>query len=345
MKTMVLTAIRQMALRDLPAPTIRTPHEVLLRIGAVGVCGSDLHYYTTGRIGSQVVEFPFPVGHECSATVAAVGSAVTRVRVGDRVAVDPAVSCGQCDQCRAGRRHTCRKLVFMGCPGQIPGCLGEYYVMPEESLYVVPPGMTHEQAALIEPLSIGLYAARLAGCVPGATLAILGAGPIGLSVMAAARALGARRIAVSEPLAYRRAAAAAHGADLAVHPQTEGVPALLRFAPDLFDVVLECCGQQAAIDQALELLKPGGKLMIVGIPQEPRLSFSAELMRRRELSLQNVRRQNDCTQAAIDLLASGRLQADFMITHHVRLEQTPDAFELVDRYADGVIKAMVHIGD
>ena len=197
MKCMMLTGIRQMAVRERPEPTIARPSDVLLRIEVVGVCGSDIHYYRTGRIGSQVVEFPFPVGHECSAVVLAVGSGVTSLKPGDRVAVDPAVSCGACDQCQAGRRHTCRKLLFMGCPGQIDGCLGERYVMPEASLFRLPEAMTMEQAALVEPLSIGLYAVTISVPMPGTRVGILGAGPIGLSVMVAARHRGAARVYVT----------------------------------------------------------------------------------------------------------------------------------------------------
>ena len=165
MKAMALTARNEMTPADVPAPEIRNDTDVLLKVRAVGVCGSDVHYYRTGRIGSQVVTYPFRVGHEFAATVQATGRKVGRVKIGDLVAVDPAISCGQCDQCRAGRRHTCRKLLFLGCPGQIEGCLCEYVVMPENCCYPVRPPITPEQAAFAEPLSIGIYAVTLAGTV------------------------------------------------------------------------------------------------------------------------------------------------------------------------------------
>ena len=123
MKTWMLTGIRKMQLEETPQPTIRDDHEVLIKMAVAGVCGSDVHYYAAGRIGSQVVQYPFAVGHECAGVVEQVGKGVTRVRPGDRIAVDPAMSCYACDQCRAGRHHTCRSLRFLGCPGQAAGCL------------------------------------------------------------------------------------------------------------------------------------------------------------------------------------------------------------------------------
>jgi L-iditol 2-dehydrogenase len=133
MKAAVLTALNQVEFRNVEQPKIQKDTDVLLKVEKVGVCGSDLHYYETGRIGRQIVEYPFIIGHECSATVAAIGGSVTRVKVGDRVAVDPAVPCHKCEQCGMGRENTCEDLRFLGCPGQGGGCLCEYIVMPEDS--------------------------------------------------------------------------------------------------------------------------------------------------------------------------------------------------------------------
>ena len=132
MKAMMLTGIRQMEMQDVPVPVIQNDNDVLLKIEYVGVCGSDVHYYETGRIGSQIVQYPYAVGHECTATVVKIGSGVIGLKEGDPVVVEPAISCGYCDQCQAGRPHTCRQLKFLGCPGQIDGCLSEYIVMPAE---------------------------------------------------------------------------------------------------------------------------------------------------------------------------------------------------------------------
>ncbi len=342
MRAAVLEGLHRVAIREAPEPVIEKPHDVLLRVDAVGMCGSDIHYYTSGRIGSQIVQYPFVVGHEFGGTVLAVGPAVTRVKPGDLVAVDPAMPCYSCDQCRAGRFHTCRNLTFLGCPGQATGCLCDRLVMPETSCFATPASFSAEDAALIEPLSIGYYAVKLAGLAAGSRLAIQGCGPIGLCVLAAARDKGAARITVSEPLAYRREAALRLGADEAVAPDALDAR-LAEREPLGLDVVFECCGQQAAMDQAVTALKPGGSLMLVGIPTADRVSFPIDLLRRRELRIQNVRRQNECVEMAIALLER-RPELRALITHRFEAGRTADAFETVAGYRDGVIKAVVNFG-
>lgn len=342
MKAMTLTGLRKMELREVPEPRIRKDTDVLLQVGAVGVCGSDVHYYARGRIGSQAVRYPFRLGHEFAGVVLETGRKAGRLRRGDRVAVDPAMSCGRCDQCRAGRRHTCRNLRFLGCPGQAEGCLCEFIVMPEPCCFPVRRGTSLEQAALAEPLSIGVYAARLADLVPRARIGVLGCGPIGLSVILAARAAGIRRIYATDPIRERRRAAERAGAAETGNPDGDDVvAAVARQTPSLLDAVFECCGQQKALDQAVRMLKPGGRLLLVGIPGVARVSFEIDLLRRREIRVQNVRRQNECTQAALDLIEKKGVDADFLITHRFPLARARKAFDLVAGYRDGVVKAMI----
>jgi L-iditol 2-dehydrogenase len=263
---------------------------------------------------------------------------------GDRVAVDPAMSCGACDQCRAGRHHTCRNLRFLGCPGQAEGCLSEYIVMPESCCFPVGPNTSLEQAAVAEPLSIGVYTVRQSVPMPGAAIGILGCGPIGLSVLLPAVTEGAGSAYVTDKIDARLDVARRAGASWTGNPDREDIVAAIRERePLLLDAVFECCGDQAALDQAIELLKPGGKLMLVGIPPEDRVSFVIDTMRRHEICIQNVRRQNACMQAALDEIESGRLDVDFMITHRYPLAQAREAFELVAEYGDGVVKAMIEV--
>ena len=344
MQSVALTGIRSMRLVDLPEPEIRSEQDVLLQVGVVGVCGSDVHYYTTGRIGSQVVHYPFCVGHEFSATVLAIGGAVTRVKIGDRVAVDPAMPCHACDQCRAGRPHTCRKLRFLGCPGQAEGCLCERIVMPGECCFLLRPGSSLEAAALIEPLSVGLYAVRMAQLSPPARIAVLGAGPIGRCVLAVARHNGVAQVYATDRVDARLDAAGRAGADWVGNPDTgDVVSEMLVREPMQLDCVFECCGRQEALDQAVRLLKPGGRLVLVGIPEVERVSFPIDELRRREIAIVNIRRQNECMQPAIDLIECDGLALAGLITHSFTLDRTPDAFDLVSRYADGVIKAIVRV--
>ncbi|MHC4457089.1 MAG: zinc-dependent alcohol dehydrogenase [Planctomycetota bacterium] len=342
MKAVVLTGIRQIELRDVPEPKITKETEVLLKIGAVGICGSDVHYYETGRIGSQVVEFPHIVGHECSATVKALGSAVSRLKVGDRVVVDPAISCHNCDQCNQGRENTCRNLKFLGCPGQASGCLCEYIVMPEDCCLPIGDKLTFAQGVLCEPVTIGLYAVRQTQLQENCDIAILGAGPIGLSCLINVKTENVDGCYVTEKVKERIEVAKITGATWVGNPDRQDiVKEILKFKPAGMDVVFECAGEQETIDQAIELLKPGSKLMLIGIPRSQRISMVIDKMRRKEITIINVRRQNKCMQRCIDLIASGRINVDFMITHRFKLQQAQQAFDMVAGYRDGVIKAII----
>ncbi len=345
MKAMVLTDLNAMEMADVEDVHVSSDSDVLLQVGPVGICGSDVHYYESGRIGSKVVQYPYRVGHEFAGTVLEVGKAVTRMKPGDRVAVDPAMPCYTCDQCKIGREHTCRNLRFLGCPGQAEGCLSEYIVMPEASCFPVGPDTSLEHAAIAEPLSIGVYAVVLAGSMKGARVGILGCGPIGLCVMLAAIAEGAESVYVTDKIDERLVQASKSGAAWVGNPdKVDAVREIADCEPQLLDYVFECCGQQDAIDQALQLCKPGGKLLIVGIPREDRFSFHVDSMRHKEICVQNVRRQNQCMQPALDLIESGRMPVDFMITHHYAFEASKEGFDLVASYQDGVIKVMIQVG-
>ncbi|MGB8490657.1 MAG: NAD(P)-dependent alcohol dehydrogenase [Bacteroidales bacterium] len=342
MKAMMLTAIRRMEMKQVPDPELTSPDDVLIRMSVVGVCGSDIHYYSQGRIGSQVVKFPFTIGHEGSGVVVKTGPEVKNVKPGDTVAIEPAMPCHVCDQCLSGRPHTCRQLRYLGCPGQAEGCLSEYIVMPEECCYPLPENLSSDHGAISEPLSIGLYSVLQSVDMKGKSAAILGFGPIGMSVMLSLRALGATSVYVTDKIDDRLSIARKEGATIAINPlNSDAVSEILRINPLGPDVVFECCGQQEAIDQAVQVLKPGGKLMVVGIPETDRLSFDADNTRRREITVQFVRRQVNCVQPSIELMGSGKIDIGRMITHRFPFERTMEAFELVSGYRDGVMKAMI----
>ena len=347
MKAAFLTGIREIEIRDAPEPVLRRPEDVMVRIDAVGVCGSDIHYYAEGRIGSQVVRFPEVIGHECSGTVAAAGSAAGKLKIGQRVAIDPLLACGECDQCIAGRPHTCRRQKFLGCPGQATGALAEYLVMPAQCCYPVPASMSAAQAAMVEPLAVALHSLRLAPLNPGTRIAILGAGPIGLSVLLACRATQKdleSRVYVTDLIDDRVEAARQCGADWWGNPSHKDIRAAIGAHEPLgLDVVFECAGQQETLDQAAALLKPGGTLLIVGIPELDRVSFDPHLLRRHELEVKSVRRQNNCVAPAIELIASGAVSVDPLVTHRFPLAETKSAFDLVASYGGGVIKAIIEV--
>ena len=347
MKQVVLTGIRKMAVTQIAVPEIIHQNEVKIKMSSIGVCGSDIHYYSEGKIGTQVVQYPFPVGHECSGIIEETGSDVVNVKVGDLVVVDPSVHCGHCDQCLAGRPHTCRNNKFLGCPGQLDGCLTEYIVMPDFTCFPVTGKMTPVQAALIEPLTIGVYTVKLAQIQnKEIEVGIFGAGPIGLSVLFKLLADGIENITVIEPLDYRLQKSKEIGAKYLINPETENVEAVVKGNVEyLLDVVFEASGQQDAVTNAVKILKPGGKLVLVGIPPSAEYTFNMDLMRRKELTIINVRRQNHCVEEAIELVISGKIDVEKMVTHHFTLEETPVAFDIVEGYKDGAIKAMIEIGN
>jgi L-iditol 2-dehydrogenase len=342
MKAMMLTGIRQMEMRDVPDPFLVNPNDVKIKISVVGICGSDIHYYTQGQIGSQVVEYPFAVGHEGAGVVVEVGPDVKRVRPGDAIAIEPAMPCWKCDQCLSGRHHTCRKLKFLGCPGQAEGCLTEYIVMPEESCFPLKGGLKADHGSISEPLAIGVYSVKKSNGVKEKKIGILGYGPIGMSVMLAAKAEGADAFFVTDKIDERLAIAKKEGAILTINPLKDNIIESVLDNENLgLDVVFECCGQQETMDQAIEILKPGGKLIVVGIPEFDNWIVNVEKTRRKEISLQFIRRQVDCVEHVLSLMEKGTIKIENMITHRFPFSKTREAFDLVASYGDGVMKAMI----
>jgi L-iditol 2-dehydrogenase len=342
MKAMMLTGIREMEMREVPDPVITRSKDVKIKMKVLGICGSDIHYYARGKIGSQTVVYPFTVGHEGAGEVIATGSAVKKIKPGDVIAIEPAMPCRECDQCLSGRYHTCRKLKYLGCPGQAEGCMSEYIVMPEESCFLLPGNLTADHGAISEPLSIGIYSVEQYGNIKGKKIAILGFGPIGMSVALAAKAVGAEKIYVTDKIDTRLSIAEKESVSGTLNPLKENVVKNIRQKEPLgLDAVFECCGQQEALDQAVDILKPGGKIMVVGIPEFDRWSLNVEDTRRREISLHFIRRQVDCVGPALELMSNGKIKINNMITHRFSLNKAKEAFDLVASYGDGVMKAMI----
>lgn len=339
---MMLTGIRQMEIKEIPEPVIINPSDVKIRMTVVGICGSDIHYYTKGQIGSQIVKYPFTVGHEGAGVVVETGNAVKRVKPGDAIAIEPAMPCWKCDQCLAGRHHTCRNLIFLGCPGQAEGCLMEYIVMPEESCFPLAEGLRPDHGSISEPMAIGVYAVKQSGGTKGLRIGILGYGPIGMSVMLAAKAEGTDYFYITDKIDRRLSIAMKETNIITGNPNNEDiVKKILKEEPLGLDVIFECCGQQEALDQAVDILKPGGKLVVVGIPEFDRWSLCADIFRRKEISLQFIRRQVDCLDETLVMMQNNLISIDNMVTHRFTFDKTKEAFDLVAEYKDGVMKAMI----
>jgi L-iditol 2-dehydrogenase len=305
----------------------------------VGVCGSDIHYFATGRIGDQVVRYPFILGHEGCGVVAE----AAELAAGTPVYIEPAIACHECDQCRAGRENTCRSLRFLGNPLEMGGCMCDEIAMPAECLAPLPDWVRPGEGALLEPLCIGVYAVERSGVAPGAKAAIVGAGPIGLSVLLALSDRSLSQIVVSEPVPARRRASMALGASECLEPGPGGAAqSVFDAAMGGVDVAFECAGSQESIDDASGMLKPGGTLVVIGIPEgKDRILYDPHLMRRREVTVVHVRRQNRALPRAMAILERRRDAFGIMVTHRFDPSRAQEAFELVERRSDGVIKALL----
>jgi len=341
MRAAVLMGVRKVELRDVPKPEIKTPDGVLLRTAVAGLCGSDLHYFIADVVGGERVRYPAIAGHECTAVIEAVGPAVKNVKPDDRVAIEPSISCGTCDQCLAGRFNTCRNIRFLGHPGELDGCLAEYVVMPERNCLRLPARLTLTEGILAEPLSIALHALRIAGPV-GSAIAVLGNGPIGLCVVLGAMREDAGKIFATDKSDARAAAARKAGAHWSGNPDKEDVVrSILAQQPLGLETVFECSGDPAAIDQAVELVKPGGQIIQVGIPLDERVLLNFRKLRRKEIAIKNVRRQNRCYEKALDLVADREVDLAWLGTHAFKPEDAQLAFTVAADRLDGVLKASI----
>ncbi len=341
---MALTGLKKIGMITQEDPVLKREGDVLLRVSHVGVCGSDMHQYNTGCIGGTPVEYPFVLGHEGSGFVVEPGTAAGSLEHGQRVMIEPAMPCGECDQCLSGRSHTCRKMKFLGSPGQSPGLLCENIIMPARCCLPLPEKLDNRHAVLAEPLSIAIWAVDLSGAQRGLKVGILGSGPVGISVLLYCRYLGVEEIYMTDLLDYRLGMAGESGAWWTGNPEgSDVVSGILGKSPEGLDVIFDCCGKQEAMDQAVELIKPGGKIMIVGIPEFGQWKLSTDLTRRKEVGFQNVRRQNNRLHRALELMSEGHVDASHLITHNFAFEDAGRAFDLVSGYGDSVMKAIIEI--
>jgi len=335
-----MTALHKIEIQDVPIPRPKA-NEVLVRIRACGVCGSDVHYFNEGRIGDQIIKGPQVLGHEPSGDIAAVGKSIKEFKAGDRVAVEPAFNCQECMYCRSGRANLCLNLDFLGMPG-LPGAFQEYLPVPKHCVEKVPKKVTYGEAALMEPMAIGVHTVDLVKTWKDKTVAVFGAGPVGLSILLCAKAAGAKKILASEPIAARRRMAKKVGAKLALNPDKQDVPKEMMKATNNIgvDICVEAAGVPDAWHSAVLAAAKGGNVLIVGIPETDDVPFPAHPARRKELAVQNVRRSNRDLRRTIRL-ASRTVDVSPLHTHSFPLEQTGEALELVHEKADGAIKAMI----
>ena len=316
------------------------PGEVQVRIQAVGVCGSDLHSYSEGAVGGTPNVYPMLLGHEPSGTIVKTGAGVTGLAPGDRGALEPALYCYHCEFCLSGHHNVCTNIRFLSNPNH-PGFFRELVNLPAGNFLPIPADMSFGEAALSEPLAIALHSLRLASIRPGETVAVIGAGPIGLLTIAALRATQAGRVWAVEPLAHRRELARGIGADVALDPG-EAIEEILRSTGRRgVDCAIDCAAGEHTTTQAVQLARNAGRVAITGIHSTPLVSMDGSSMRRKELTIFNVRRSNHETQEALDLLQAHAEWFAPLLTHSRPIDNIDEAFAIASQYRDGVGKMMV----
>ncbi len=340
MRCAVLVAPQVMELQeaDVPAPG---PGEVMIRVKAVGVCGSDLHFFV-GRLQKEV-SYPYVVGHEFSGEVAALGQGVEGLRVGQRVACAPDRPCGRCEWCRKGETNVCPNVQFAASHGY-PGCLCDYYVVHESQVYPIPDTLGFVEASICEPMAIGLHVVEnIVQPRGGESYAIMGAGPDGLAIMTAALVNGASAVYASDLLPERLAAAEKIGAAAVCDVAREdfGAMVLERTGGRGVDVAIEAAGAVPAIQQVFRIAAIHGRGVILGIPPVDAIELDVTAARRRELTVTWARRTVGKYARALELIEQGALDTATVITHRFPLEQAQTAFEYVRDRRDGVLKAVV----
>ncbi|WP_137286846.1 NAD(P)-dependent alcohol dehydrogenase [Halorussus salinisoli] len=326
MRTAVLREPGELAVEDRPRPD-PAPDEVLVAVGEVGICGSDLHYYEHGRIGDYVVENPLILGHESAGEVVEVGAAVSDLAPGDRVALEPGVPCRRCAHCKRGEYNLCPDVTFMATPPD-DGAFAEYVAWPADFAYRLPESVSTREGALCEPLSVGIHVVNRGEIGVGDSVLVTGAGPIGLLAMEAARAAGATEIFVSDVVDAKLRLAAERGADATVDPRDDDLGAAIADATDGdgVDVVIEASGAESAIAGSLDAVRRGGTVVFVGLADEAEVPLDVLDIVDNELDVHGSFRYRNTYPTAIELLADDAVDAAGIVDFEATLGDVDDAF-------------------
>ena len=323
----------------MPLPTDPGPNEVLVKVRSVGICGSDMHWYLDGSIYGFPATYPLVLGHEPAGEVVAIGSGVSELEAGNRVSIEPTISCGYCEYCARGQHNNCLQSQFMGSP-QLPGLLREYATVPAHNAELVPENFSYTQASLIEPVAVIMHMLELVQIHAGDSVAILGAGPIGLLAAAVARHCGASQVLMADKLPHRIKMAGDLGATAAapigqfrelVGDKTRGRGV---------DLAIDAAGAAETINAALAVTRMAGTFVLIGIPNQVPVGVDLFSAMAKEIRIQPLKRSNHCSKPAIALLASGAIP-EAIVTHRVGVEQAPAAFQTLAEYRDGIGKLAI----
>ncbi|HEX9997665.1 MAG TPA: NAD(P)-dependent alcohol dehydrogenase [Abditibacterium sp.] len=348
MPAAVLHGTRDLRVDQVPVPAPPGRGEVQIQIGKVGICGSDVHYFEHGRIGNFVVEAPMILGHECAGTVTQVGEDVTHLRVGDRVSIEPGVprlsNAHSHFYMKRGEYNLCPDIFFFATPPD-HGSFCSFVNHRADFCFALPENVSLEEGAMIEPLSTGIYAARVAPVLMGDTVVITGAGPIGLMNVLACKAAGAAHIIISDMVASRLEVAEQIGA---THTITGGADELKAIAQELTegrgaDVCIECAGHPSALNAAIGAARAGGNVVLIGMPPGDNATININDLIVREIKLRPIFRYNNTFPTGVNLLASGKVDVKPLISKRFELAQVPEAFDYVLNNRETCVKAIVNI--
>ena len=343
MRSIQLVARRTLEECEMPQPPDPEHGQITVRIRAVGVCGSDLHWYLDGRVGEFPAKYPQVLGHEPAGEVVAVGKGVETYAPGDRVVIEPSLTCGCCEHCLRGQHNNCIHCVFLGGP-QAPGMFREYVTLPAANATHFPREVSYATATLAEPVAVMMHMLELVDIHAGDTVAVTGSGSIGMPCAAVARAAGASRVFIADRLGYRLKLALRMGADVAIDTTSQSLIETVMAATRGrgVDKVLEAAGSAETVNGAIRIARPGGTVMLIGILSELYPKIDIHTAMAKELRLQTLKRSNHRAREALSLMAAGRIPTA-LITHSLPLEDTPKAFEMLTHYTDGVGKAIIEL--
>jgi len=325
---------------DIPKPK---DDEALIRIKAVGVCGSDVHYYKFGRIGDFIVKDPLILGHECAGEVVEVGKNVKKIKPGDRVSIEAGVPCRKCEYCKQGRYNLCADVTFMATP-PFHGAFCEYVAHPEDFLFKLPDNMAFEEGAMIEPLAVGVYAAERGNINIRNTVAIIGSGPIGLMTLQAAKARGATDIIISDLQPFRLELAKKLGATLTINKNEEDpVQKILEYTNGGADVVMDAVGLPETISQSIKIARLGAIIVWIGMPTVDQIPIRAVEAICKDVDIRGIFRYANAYPPSIRLVSSGKIDVKSMITTSFTLDQVQEALEYPGKHPESCIKVIVEI--
>lgn len=338
-----MTGLNEIEIRDIKMPNLKAK-QVLVKLEYVGICGSDVHYLEHGRIGDFVVEGDFILGHECAGTIIEIGEAVENLKVGDKVALEPGITCGQCEFCKSGRYNLCPDVEFLATP-PYHGCFENYIAFPENMAFKLPENITTKEGALIEPLAVGMHAAKQGQVTLGNSVVILGAGCIGLVTLLACKAFGATDITVVDIIPKRLKKALELGATRVINGMEEDAQTKIAeiTSGKGVDVVIETAGAVKTIQQTAYMVSNGGTIVLVGMAPQDIIEFNFSKVLAKEAQIKSVFRYRNIYPQAISAISKGIIDISGIVTHEFSFDEIQKAFDFAIHHKNEVVKAVIKI--